>query len=74
LLLFCNISLIFNFNFYIFYLNRALESEKENFSREKINLLQYVEEIEKNIEKERQQEKAEMREKGKRLFNFSETF
>ena len=56
----------FNFNFYIFYYNRALESEKENFSREKINLLHYVEEMEKNIEKERQQEKAEMREKGER--------
>ena len=33
-----------------------------------------MEVIEKNIEKERQQEKAEMREKGKRLFDISKTF
>jgi hypothetical protein len=46
---------------------RALESEKENFNREKVNLLHYVQEIEKNIEAERQQEKAEMREKGELL-------
>jgi hypothetical protein len=46
---------------------RALESEKENFNREKMNLLHYVQEIEKNTEAERQQEKAEMREKGELL-------
>jgi hypothetical protein len=44
-----------------------LESEKENFNREKMNLLHYVQEIEKNTEAERQQEKAEMREKGELL-------